>query len=127
KVSKPLIMIVNHCVSQRDRKKFYDGIAEIEDKSIQQFDLGFSQCSDEEKSFILNSFSKQDNYFNPLVKKIRDKLFGQSFFGLLKSLVVLVYCTSEVGATVALGYDPVPINYVPCVAYTGKQKSWALK
>lgn len=50
----------------------------------------------------------------------------RSFLLLIKELIILGYCMSEVGASKVLQYDPVPGAYIGCVPYEevgGKQ--WA--
>jgi gluconate 2-dehydrogenase gamma chain len=44
---------------------------------------------------------------------------------LLQELTVLGYFTSEIGATQALAYDPVPGGYRGCVPLAPGQKAWA--
>jgi hypothetical protein len=45
--------------------------------------------------------------------------------GLLQELTILGYFTSEIGATRALAYDPVPGGYRGCVPLGPGQKAWA--
>jgi gluconate 2-dehydrogenase gamma chain len=44
---------------------------------------------------------------------------------LLQELTILGYFTSEIGATQALAYDPVPGGYRGCVPLAPGQKAWA--
>ncbi len=46
------------------------------------------------------------------------------FFALFKELTVVGYFTSEVGATVALNYLPVPGRYDGCVEFEPGGKAW---
>jgi hypothetical protein len=45
--------------------------------------------------------------------------------GLLQELTILGYFTSEIGATKALAYDPVPGGYRGCIPLAAGQKAWA--
>jgi hypothetical protein len=45
--------------------------------------------------------------------------------GLLQELTVLGYFSSEIGATQALAYDPLPGAYRGCVDLAPGQKAWA--
>jgi hypothetical protein len=45
--------------------------------------------------------------------------------GLLQELTILGYFTSEIGATRALAYDPVPGGYRGCLPLAPGQKAWA--
>lgn len=49
-----------------------------------------------------------------------------AFFPVLKDLVTAGYFTSEVGATKALRYDPVPGDYRGCVPLSEIGRAWAL-
>jgi|SRR5579871_2359976 len=46
-------------------------------------------------------------------------------FALLKELTILGYFSSEIGATQALSYDPVPGSYHGCTELRPGQKAWA--
>jgi hypothetical protein len=48
-----------------------------------------------------------------------------AFVKSLKSLAVLGYATSQLGATQALAYDPSPGRYRGCVDLTPGQRTWA--
>jgi gluconate 2-dehydrogenase gamma chain len=45
--------------------------------------------------------------------------------GLLQELTILGYFTSEIGATQALAYDPIPGGYRGCITLAPGQKAWA--
>lgn len=47
-------------------------------------------------------------------------------YTLLKGLTCQAYFTSEVGATQALAYLPIPGEYVPCMPLSEVGKAWAL-
>ena len=44
---------------------------------------------------------------------------------LLKQLTLLGYFTSEIGASQALAYDPVPGSYRGCIGLNPGQRAWA--
>jgi hypothetical protein len=48
------------------------------------------------------------------------------FFQLMRDLTVLGYFTSEVGATKALAYVPIPGRFDGCTDLKPGQKAWAL-
>jgi gluconate 2-dehydrogenase gamma chain len=50
---------------------------------------------------------------------------GPSFFPVLKDLVTVGYFTSELGATKAVRYDPVPGAYRGCVPLSQIGRAWA--
>ena len=60
------------------------------------------------------------------VAAARAKPPSPHFFALLKDLTTAGYFTSEVGATKALRYDPVPGAYRGCVPLSEIGRAWAL-
>jgi gluconate 2-dehydrogenase gamma chain len=50
---------------------------------------------------------------------------GRHFFAMLKELVTVAYFTSELGATKAVRYDPVPGEYRGCVPLKEIGRAWA--
>lgn len=50
----------------------------------------------------------------------------QNIFNMLQGITKQVYFTSEVGATQALKFDPIPGKYVGCVPLADVGKAWAL-
>ena len=51
---------------------------------------------------------------------------GPAFFPVLKDLVTVGYFTSELGATKAVRYDPVPGAYKGCVPLSQIGRAWAI-
>ena len=51
---------------------------------------------------------------------------GPAFFPILKELVTVGYFTSELGATKAVRYDPVPGAYKGCVPLSQIGRAWAI-
>ncbi|MEM9722027.1 MAG: gluconate 2-dehydrogenase subunit 3 family protein [Bacteroidota bacterium] len=49
-----------------------------------------------------------------------------AFFPMMKQATLAGYFTSEIGATQALAYTPVPGGYEPCVDLQDGQKAWAM-
>ena len=83
-------------------------------------DSGFSELSLEEKIEAVRELSNQ---------KVSDESGqdnSESFFQIMRSMTLLGYFTSEIGATQALRYDPIPGAYEGCIPinkYGGK--TWA--
>jgi hypothetical protein len=48
------------------------------------------------------------------------------YFSMMKQLTLLGFFTSEVGATQALRYLPVPGRYDGCIPYNKGDRAWAL-
>ncbi|MNL68305.1 hypothetical protein D3C87_1930120 [compost metagenome] len=75
----------------------------------------------------MKHFEEKGTSANKIVKKIKTKLFGKSFFDQLKDFTITGYCTSELGAKRGLAYDYIPVTYEPCIPLLKSQKSWATK
>lgn len=104
------------------RKKFMTGLAEMQKEIYGIF----------EKPFVQLSTGQQQEYAKKKNKEIVGLKFerGQSdrpFFWRLKELTIVGYYTTEYGATKALQYLPIPVEYKGCIpiAEAGSGKTWA--
>ncbi|HFA50566.1 MAG TPA: gluconate 2-dehydrogenase subunit 3 family protein [Bacteroidetes bacterium] len=78
------------------------------------------------KAFTKLTAAQQDG----LLKKYDTEAYGATagddhFFKTMKELTILGFCTSEVGATEFLKYDPVPGDYKGCIPYSEVGSAWA--
>ena len=80
------------------------------------------------KSFVSLAPEQQDE----LLTKLDQAAYAEGrdrkepdFFRMMKELTILGFCTSEVGATEFLKYDPVPGDYKGCIPYTEVGGAWA--
>lgn len=106
---------------------FLDGCDDLEDYCKQHFNSSFINCSIAQQQQALDSFEKRDYQWGIFVYKVRKKIFGASFITLLKQWSVWGYCTSELGATLGMAYDPIPIHYESCKSLLPGQRCWATK
>lgn len=58
-------------------------------------------------------------------KNYKRQRMSPHYFSLMKQLTLLGYFTSEVGATQALRYVPVPGKYEGCISYKKGDRAWA--
>lgn len=120
-----IIGYFENCASRKDYKNFINGLIDIESESENRYNQSFKDCREDEKYLLLKELDDSSN--NHLIKKISNKIRGRSFFDLLKSLTIEGYCTSEVGVTKFLRYQPVPGNYQAITNISSNQKAWATK
>lgn len=106
------------------QNKFLLGLRDLQDYSKMNYGKIFQECSSSEKFNILKYYENK-GFSSPILKRISETLFGESFFYRLKILSVIGFCTSKIGATEALVYDFLPINYQACIKLKKGQKSWA--
>lgn len=109
-VQKFIVRVMRDCYEKPDQEKFYTGLAKLDADSQAKFGKGFINLDLVQK----NEMVKQSTIDN------------KTFFLLMKSLTVTGYFTSEIGATQALDYLPIPGRFDPCTPMKAGQKAWAL-
>lgn len=126
-VENYIINVLVNCTSNIEQNRFLQGLQEVEIHSLEEYNKSFIQCKPKERVEILNFFQSKDVYKYQIIKRVHNKILGQTFFSKLKQLTVEGYCFSEIGATKGLAYDYIPGKYEACVALVPNQKSWATK
>lgn len=124
KVEDFIIRVLIDFEDTNTRNRFLSGLRNLEEYAKKNFNKDFQSCSLSDKHSILGHYEKKDFKFS-ILNKIEERLFGESFFSKLKHLTVVGFCTSELGATQALSYDYIPVNYQACIPLLKGQKSWA--
>lgn len=127
-VGEFIVDVVVHCLLDKEQNTFLRGLKRAQLYSQEQFGYSLSECDDDECFQVVRWMEQASKPWLdvPVVIKIRNKLFGRTFFQLVKTLTVEGYCTSEVGATQGLAFDAVPGSYVPCLTIHADHKTWAL-
>jgi len=121
-----IINYMEDCASRKEYNNFLNGLNDLRDRCENNYGCNFKDCSGEQKIQLLENL---DNSWNSkgLLMKINNKLLGRSFFNILKTLTIEGYCTSYIGATKHLEYNPIPGKYVAITTLKINQKSWATK
>lgn len=122
-----VIKIVTNCMSTIQQNKFISGLNDLEQYAIDHFDKEFIQCSNADKTAVIQYFESHSGFSNRIINKINNKLFGAPFYNKMKSLTVEGYCQSQLGATQGLAYDYIPGKFEACIPIQKNQKSWATK
>jgi hypothetical protein len=122
-----MIVMVRDCTPVESQNRFIDGLKQLEKYCHSQYNRSFVDCSSKEKERVLKYFEQKGNSSKGFLGKVENKFLGQSFFVTLRKYTVIGYCTSEVGATQGLAYDPIPGKYKGCMALYPHQKAWATK
>jgi len=125
-VYKFIIDVYNNSLSAKEQSRLLTGLENLDVLSRDKFYLPFEKCSKSEQNWIVLDLQKKLP-MHPLLRKIRNKIWGPDFFQQIKALIVIGYCSSHIGATQGLEYDPIPNKYVPCIPYASGQRSWATK
>lgn len=107
---------VNDCYDLEEAGILIEGLSKLEEKSSAGYGKNFQELSEDERLELLI----------PLDIEAREYRLSERphFFGMLKELTLWGYFSSEVGATMALQYNPFPGRYEGCIPYGG-QNAWA--
>ncbi|MBZ5855680.1 gluconate 2-dehydrogenase subunit 3 family protein [Flavihumibacter profundi] len=121
KVGAFMKVMVTDCYDETNQKIFVDGIAALGTASEKKFGKGFMKLDPQQKKELLTELDKEQKEYSGK-KKPEDP---PHYFKLMKDLTLQGYFTSEIGATQALRYVPVPGKYEGCIPYKKGDKAWA--
>ncbi len=109
-VEKFIVRVMRDCYPKEDQEKFYAGLTKLDADSKTKFSKEFMALDTAQK--------------NEMVKRTMTE--DKPFFLRMKELTTTGYFTSEIGATKALEYLPVPGQFNGCMPIKPGQKAWAL-
>jgi hypothetical protein len=143
-VGQFMTLMVDDCYEEGDQKAFREGMDKLNGESKNKYNKDFMQASPEQRKELLISLDQQAKDYQKKVsdfntqesKKEKEEIargnkdykkqrMSPHYFALMKQLTLLGYFTSEVGATKALRYNPVPGRYEGCIPYKKGDKAWA--
>lgn len=127
KVVDYILNVLENCTKKNDINTIISGLENLERYSIKKYSNRFEKCPVQAKIAVLKHFETKGLLTNPLLNKIKQRIWGQSFFEQMKWLTVSGYCQSKLGATEGLAYVHIPIKFYSCTPYLPSQKSWATK
>lgn len=105
------------CTSKADQRKFTNGLKKINATADNNFHKHFLLCDEKQRISLLHGIEKRESGFNAADKQ---------FFTFFKSLTLLGYYTSEVGATKELAYLAIPGGYKGSFPFANIGKAWSL-
>jgi hypothetical protein len=108
-VEEFIVRVMRDCYRYEEQRTFYAGLAGLEMASKTDRDRGFTELEAGARHEVLKAYAEKN----------------EEFFRLLRELTVVGYFTSEIGATKALEYLPIPGRFEGDVAMTPGQKAWA--
>ena len=121
KVGQFMTVMVNDCYEADDQKIFHDGMEKINDAADKKFNQSFMKLTPQQRHQLLVELDKEQKEYMGKKKK-EDR---SHYFRMMKELTLLGYFTSEVGATQALRYVPVPGRFEGCIPYKKGDKAFA--
>ena len=107
---KFIVRVMRDCYTMEDQQKFYGGLEKLNNDSKEVYQKGFTALDAAQKKDMVTRSTKTD----------------KPFFLQMKGLTVTGYFTSEIGATQALDYLPIPGRFDGSWLMPKGQKSWAL-
>lgn len=106
-----IIRVLRDCHELEKQQWFYGGLEKLDADSRSAYDgKGFVDLNAESKNAMMTRTVKEQ----------------KEFFKELKRQTVVGYFTSEIGATEALAYLPIPGQFIGDVPLKEGQKTWAL-
>ena len=143
-VGQFMSVMVNDCYEEGDQKAFREGMDKLQQESKKRFDRDFLKATPEQRKELLTALDKEARDYQQKVNEFNQKendkekqetargnqgykkqRMSPHYFALMKQLTLLGYFTSEVGATKALRYNPVPGRYEGCIPYKKGDRAWA--
>lgn len=109
-VEKFIVRVMRDCFPKEDQEKFYAGLTQLNTDSRTAFGKSFVELDASQKIQAVKSLTTSN----------------KDFFLRMKELTVTGYFTSEIGATKAMEYLPIPGRFEGCVPLKPGQKAWAL-
>ncbi|GAC1588317.1 MAG: gluconate 2-dehydrogenase subunit 3 family protein [Hymenobacter sp.] len=114
-------VMVRDCYTPADQKIFLNGLTQLDEACKKQHGKGFMACDAAQRTAFLTALDAEQKAFT----KNQRKDDPSHYFRMMKQLTLLGFFTSEVGATKALRYLPVPGRYDGNVPYKKGDKAWA--
>lgn len=110
-VEQFIIRVMRDCYELEEQENFYAGLAKMDAACQEAHGRAFVELELPAKNEMVEKTMKSDS----------------GFFRQMKSLTVTGYFTSEIGATQALAYMPIPGDFRGDVPMEPGQKAWATK
>ena len=116
-----MAVMVRDCYPPAEQKVFLDGLTKLDQDCQLQYGKAFLECNASQRLAFLTARDKEQNAFTA-----RQRIDDPSrYFRMIKQMTLLGYFTSEVGATQALRYSPVPGHFDGNVPYKKGDRAWA--
>ncbi|HRE51072.1 MAG TPA: gluconate 2-dehydrogenase subunit 3 family protein [Flavitalea sp.] len=120
-----IVMMINDCYPESDKKVVINGLNEIQGRSKSNYKRDFVLLSLADRESLLKKMEEEAKNKNE-VSKDESKGVSTQFFTLIRELTLFGYFTSEIGATQALNYVAIPGRYEECTILEKDQKAWAI-
>ena len=116
-----MAMMVRDCYTPADQKIFLGGLTQLDEACQKQQGKDFLTCDAPQRTAFLTQLDAEQKAFTANQRKDDPS----HYFRMMKQLTLLGFFTSEVGATKALRYLPVPGRYDGNFPYKKGDRAWA--
>ncbi|WP_210513568.1 gluconate 2-dehydrogenase subunit 3 family protein [Hymenobacter terricola] len=116
-----MAVMVRDCYAPADQKIFLNGLTRLDQDCQKKNGKSFLACDPAQRTAFLTALDAEQKAFT----QNKQKDDPAHYFRMMKELTLLGFFTSEVGATKALRYLPVPGRYDGNVPYKKGDKAWA--
>jgi len=123
KTEEFIIRVVRDCYPKEDQEHFYAGLAKLDADCKALSGKDFVQADLTQRKEALTKCMLEADQER---KANRGKKAPVPFFFMIKELATTGYFTSQIGATEALEYLPIPGKFDGCMPLSPTQKTWAL-
>ena len=118
KVHEFIAVVVQDCMPQEDAAQFWTELDATNDLCKATHGTGFVECTPAQRVAFFTQLQ-----FDAKKAQAADPS-SRPFFYHLKNLTIGGYFSSEIGATQALAYDPIPGGWIPDMIIDEKTKAW---
>ena len=115
-----MAVMVRDCYTPADQKIFLGGLTQLDEACKKQQGKGFLACDPAQRTAFLTKLDAEQQAFTANQRKDDPS----HYFRMMKQLTLLGFFTSEVGATKALRYLPVPGHYDGNFPYKKGDRAW---
>ena len=116
-----MAVMVRDCYKPEDQQTFVKGLSQLETASQKMNGKGFLASTPAQRTALLTALDGEQKQYS----KTKTIEAPNHYFRMMKELTLLGFFTSEVGATKALRYLPVPGKYDGNVPYKKGDRAWA--
>lgn len=105
-----IVRVLHDCYVREEQAEFFTGLAKLDAASRTAHGRGFAELDKAQRQALMKQTAQSD----------------KAFFRRLRELTIAGYFTSEIGATKALEYLPIPTRFDGDVPMAPGQKAWAI-
>jgi hypothetical protein len=118
-------LMLTEWYEHEERERFLKGIADLDGRAIALFGRNFVECPADQQAAMLEELGERMVAERDLKEgQTGSSEEGESFYAMLRRMVLTAYYTSEVGATDELHFEIIPGRYDGC-AHTQSGKEGA--